>query len=67
MSKMKWLQLLLMLSVTSCASGQGADSFCLIAHPIRPTAADVQQMSPGLVQQVLAHDKTGQQICGWKP
>ena len=59
--------LLLLLSVPSCTSGKGADSFCLAAHPIRPTAADVHTMSPSWVQQVLAHDKTGQQLCGWKP
>jgi hypothetical protein len=31
-----------------------------------PAKADVSVISDDLVQQILSHDKTGQQLCGWK-
>jgi hypothetical protein len=54
-----------MLAVMSCSNGQGND-YCLIAQPIRPSAADMGAISDSLVQQILTHDKTGQALCGWK-
>jgi hypothetical protein len=41
--------------------------FCDAARAIRPEASDVDTMSDGLGRQVLAHNKTGQDLCGWQP
>ncbi len=66
MFRPKWLQPLLLLAVSSCASGKAANEFCLIASPIRPGAADAAAISDDLVRQILAHDETGARLCGWR-
>lgn len=40
---------------------------CVAFAPIRPTEADVRAISPGLAAAILAHDRTGEALCGWKP
>ena len=38
---------------------------CDWAAPIRPTRAD--QMTDATARQILAHNETGAQLCGWQP
>ncbi|WP_027162320.1 hypothetical protein [Mesorhizobium sp. WSM1293] len=42
-------------------------SFCKVEHPIRPTKAEVAMLSDASVAAILAHDRKGQQLCGWRP
>lgn len=53
-------------SVSGCAS-TAATSGCEWVRPIRPTAEDVSAMSDNLVNQLLAHNLAGAEICGWEP
>jgi len=38
---------------------------CDWAAPIRPSRAD--QMTDATARQILAHNETGAQLCGWQP
>ena len=59
-----WLLLLPLLAASGCQSGP-ADSFCLIAGPIRPAASDV--LSDETVAEIAAHNAAGERLCGWRP
>jgi len=63
MRAMQWLLCLLTIGVGGCRAGP-ADSFCLIAEPIRPSASDA--LSDGTVAQIAAHNAVGQKLCGWQ-
>lgn len=39
---------------------------CDWAQPIRPTQNDVVVISDTLVNQLVVHNDTGKQICGWR-
>lgn len=54
---------LLVLAACQTASG----SFCDIARPQRPAAAEIEAMSDARVADVLAHNLKGQRLCGWRP
>jgi len=55
--------LLPLLAASGCQSGP-ADSFCLIASPIRPAASDI--LSDETVAEIAAHNAAGERLCGWK-
>ena len=60
------LTALALLSVSACAtSGQGTDSFCLVAKPIYFSPAD--RMSERTERAIIAHNEKGAALgCGWK-
>ena len=58
------LLLIPLLAANGCQSG-AADSFCLIAEPIRPAASDV--LSDETVAGIAAHNAAGERLCGWTP
>ena len=45
------------------------DLSCVRFKPIRPSLEDVDEtpMSRGLSEQVLAHNRVGAEVCGWRP
>lgn len=51
--------------LVGCTTAKG--SFCTIASPIRPSAETIAAMSDAEVREVLAHNKRGQALCGWRP
>jgi hypothetical protein len=51
--------------IAGCAIDPGVGSGCDWAEPIRPSRAD--QLSEGTARQILAHNETGAQLCGWQP
>lgn len=56
---------LLLLSLSACAtSGPVADSFCAVARPIYFATSDV--LSDRTERAVIAHNETGEKLCGWK-
>lgn len=63
-----FLKCLLLIAAASflagCATNKG--SLCDGWKPIRPTAAEVNDLTDGTVHQILAHNRFGQQNCGWK-
>lgn len=47
-----------------CTTAKG--SFCTIAQPIRPSASTIAAMTDAEVRDVLAHNRKGAALCGWK-
>lgn len=67
---MTWRKALLAAIVIASASGCASDaatSGCEWTRPIRPTAEDISVISDTLVNQLLAHNLAGAEICGWAP
>lgn len=60
----KWLTLALLLALAGCTTAKG--SFCAIESPIRLSSAAVAALSDAEVKTILAHNRTGQKLCGWK-
>lgn len=60
---------MMLLFVTACANGQPATvaTECTAFAPIRPAVEDIDAISAGLAAQILAHNRTGQRVCGWVP
>lgn len=54
-----------LLALVACTAPSG--SFCEIAKPMRPSAAEIAAMSDARVAEVLAHNETGRRLCGWRP
>ncbi len=57
----------LFLALFLAACNTTASDSCAGFKLIRPTTADVSAISPGLVDQILSHNKIGAELCGWKP
>lgn len=53
------------LALAACTTTSG--SFCQIASPMRPSAATLDAMTSAEVAAMLAHNKRGQALCGWRP
>jgi hypothetical protein len=53
-----------LIALAGCTTTKG--SFCAIASPQRPSAAAVDAMTDAQVKALLAHNRTGQKLCGWK-
>ena len=60
----KALILAALLAVAGCQTAKG--SFCAVAHPIRPSAETITTMTDAEVRDVLAHNRKGAALCGWK-
>lgn len=58
---------LALLCLTAGCSVQHKAGFCSIANPIRPSAETVVAMTDAEVRTVLAHNRKGAALCGWKP
>jgi hypothetical protein len=54
-----------MVALASCTTTKG--SFCAIESPIRLAPAAVAALSDAEVKVILAHNRTGQKLCGWRP
>lgn len=53
-----------LLALMACTTPSG--SFCEIARPMRPSAAEIAAMSDARVAEVLAHNEKGTKLCGWR-
>lgn len=64
--KMKLMALVPLMLLGGCLNGAGNEAdFCQVSSPIRPSIEDV--FSDSTARQILAHNLTGDKICGWKP
>ncbi|RWL45292.1 MAG: hypothetical protein EOR60_15220 [Mesorhizobium sp.] len=61
----KGLILAAIIASAGCTTTKGG--FCAVAGPQRPSVAAVDAMTDAQVKALLAHNRTGQQLCGWKP
>ena len=48
-----------------CATSPVFKDDCDWAKPILPSKADV--LTPETKRQILAHNETGEKLCGWRP
>ena len=51
--------------LVGCTTTKG--SFCQIAKAQRPSEAEIAAMTDARVKDVLAHNRKGAKLCGWKP
>lgn len=51
--------------LVACQAASG--SFCQISKPIRLSDASVDALSDQEVAAILAHNRKGAALCGWKP
>jgi len=61
----KRLILSALILLTACATTKG--SFCAIDKPLRPSAASIDAMTDAQVKDLVAHNRKGEKLCGWKP
>jgi hypothetical protein len=54
-----------LIAVAGCTTTKG--SFCAISSPLRPSAAAVDAMTDAQVKDLLALNRKGQKLCGWRP
>lgn len=54
-----------MLCMTLLVSGCVKATECDWASPIRPSQSDV--LTTATARQILAHNETGERLCGWAP
>ncbi len=57
--------LLLAMPLFASACVTGSADRCDGFKPIRPTPADVDQVSTELARQILDHNTFGSRACGW--
>jgi hypothetical protein len=61
----KALALAVLLAVAGCTTAKG--SFCSVSTPLRLSSAAVDQLTDAEARALLAHNRKGQKLCGWKP
>ncbi len=62
----KGLMLVLTLvALAGCTTVRGG--FCAVSSPLRLSAAAVDALSDAEVKALLAHNRKGEKLCGWKP
>lgn len=60
------LVLLTLLFLAACQT-TGKGDFCSIAQPIRLPSEQIDQLTDAQVKELLAHNRKGAALCGWKP
>lgn len=65
MGSLKLALLAALLALVACTTAKG--SFCDISSPVRLSAESVDALSDEEVRAILAHNRKGAALCGWKP
>ncbi|MEI9417094.1 hypothetical protein [Mesorhizobium sp. Cs1321R2N1] len=52
-------------ALVGCTTAKGG--FCALSSPLRPSAAAIDALSDAEVKALLAHNRKGERLCGWKP
>ncbi|QND55605.1 hypothetical protein [Mesorhizobium huakuii] len=52
-------------AMVGCTAAKGG--FCAVSSPLRLSAAAVDALSDAEVKTLLAHNRKGEKLCGWKP
>ncbi|RWI60239.1 MAG: hypothetical protein EOQ93_02975 [Mesorhizobium sp.] len=61
----KGLTIALSIVLAGCTTARGG--FCAASSPIRLSATAVAALSDSEVKAVLAHNRKGAALCGWRP
>ena len=56
---------LVFIAMAGCTTVKGG--FCTVANPLRLSSAAVDSLSDAEVKALLAHNRKGEKLCGWKP
>ncbi|RWB71693.1 hypothetical protein [Mesorhizobium sp.] len=56
---------LIALALAGCSPAGG--SFCTAAAPLRLSAKTVDALSDAEARALLAHNRKGTKLCGWRP
>ncbi|MER9328202.1 hypothetical protein NKJ26_19585 [Mesorhizobium sp. M0152] len=54
-----------LVMVAGCTTVKGG--FCAVSSPLRLRAVTVDALSDAEVKALLAHNRKGERLCGWKP
>lgn len=60
----KELTLALLIALAGCSTARG--SFCAVSSTIRLSSSAVAALSDAEVKAILAHNRKGAALCGWK-
>ncbi|WP_027141496.1 hypothetical protein [Mesorhizobium sp. WSM3626] len=52
-------------ALVGCTTAKGG--FCVVSSPLRLSAAAINALSDAEVKALLAHNRKGERLCGWKP
>ena len=55
----------LVIGSAGCTTTKG--SFCAVSSPLRLSARAVDALSDAEARALLAHNRKGERLCGWKP
>lgn len=61
----KAVTVVVLLALAACQTSSG--DWCDIAKPIRLSHEAIDAMSDSEVAAVLAHNRKGEAMCGWRP
>ena len=56
----------LLLALTACQTANKG-TFCAIAHPVRLSDSAIDALTDAEVEKLLAFNKKGAALCGWRP
>lgn len=60
----KAIALALLLAIAGCTTARG--SFCDVDTPARLSPAAVDALTDAQARALLAHNRKGEKLCGWK-
>jgi hypothetical protein len=60
----KGLMLALLVVLAGCTTASGG--FCTVSSPLRLSAKVVDALSDAEARALLAHNRKGQKLCGWR-
>ena len=55
----------LVIELSGCTTARG--SFCAVSSPLRLSAKAVEALSDTEARALLAHNRRGERLCGWRP
>lgn len=55
----------LAVGLFGCTTAKG--SFCTVSSPLRLSAKAVDALSDAEARALLAHNRRGERLCGWRP
>lgn len=55
----------ILLALGGCATTKGG--FCAVSSPLRLSAKAVETLSDDEARALLAHNRKGAKLCGWRP
>ncbi|MGX5850816.1 hypothetical protein ACWGTO_27430 [Mesorhizobium sp. PL10] len=61
----KGLMIALLAALAGCTTASGG--FCTVTSPLRLSSKAVDALSDAEARALLAHNRKGQKLCGWRP